>query len=164
MPQNENEPKAIVKYEWSADLYRLFNHTAFNSVIDTGFSWFFIALLSIGAIMLIPTGDWGSIFLGLIFAYYAIIYTWYQQRYSIKAVYKSYKAMHGLSIQILFHDNYLIYSNQYSIEKIPYDMLYQIKSSKYGYALLLSKCNGIFVPKGECPKELIQLIENIRHD
>lgn len=97
--------------------------------------------------------------LGVFFLIIGIYYGWseYKGR-SVSAVYQSYKLAHGLPLQFEFFDTYFVVSDKYGTNTYPYNILYSIKSSKYGYVLCVSKVSGYFIPKSVCDKQLITLL------
>lgn len=153
---NTTTPIASVSFKWSSDYYRQFCVTVRASAM---FSWFSIVWLAIFAVLLILDGGFKT-YLGILLIIFDLFLIWNVfSGISPTAVYKSYKLLQGLSTFVEFFDDKLVITNDYSFIKLPYDMLYAIKSSKYGYAFMASKASGYFVPRELCSDELISFIE-----
>lgn len=67
----------------------------------------------------------------------------------------------GLNVQYDFYDSYVVTTDKYGYANVPYEVFYDVKSSKYGYVLCVSKVSGFFIPKGAVSEQLVKLIEQI---
>ena len=157
---NASPSIASVSYNMSLDYYRQFCAIMQSSMIIT--RWLPIVWVAIWALVLMLCGEF-------IFGSFLVISDGYLiwneiKGFSPTAIYNSCKIMHGLYLSMDFYENIFIYTDKFGSQRVPYEMLYSIKSSKYGYALLTSKGNGYFVPKGVCSNELISFIENLKND
>lgn len=162
MDTPQQEPLATVSYEWTEEIYERSAITMnymyerkfrlLNFVFTSGVAlWLFL----IGLIL----GDIFNIVVGIVIFLIAL---WARKASSISTVYKSSKIFHGLTEQFNFYDSCVVHTTEYGQDIVPYDKLYTIKSSKYGYMLCISKVSGYFIPQQKCTDNLIQLFEHIK--
>ena len=165
MNQNTNQPFASISYEWTAEYYNQCAETLNQSLIGKSIVWFFIAWFVLMALLLMFMGGTLNICVGTLLGIIAIYMVWSKcSGYSYSAIYKSYKIYHGLTVTFDFYDNYFVVSDKFGTNTLPYDILYTIKSSKFGYVLCTSKVSGHFIPKSECSDSLIHFINNLSND
>lgn len=92
----------------------------------------------------------------------SLYYGWNEYKgFSTSSIFKSYKMYQGLNVQYAFYDSYVVIADKYGSNKLPYELFYTIKSSKYGYVLCVSKVSGFFIPKCGVSEQLVKLIEQI---
>lgn len=163
MNQTTNQPIASISYEWTEEYYKQCAETLNKSIIVKSISWFFIAWFVLLAFLLFLTGGTINVCLGVFLCIVLIYDVWYRKEYSIPAIFKSYKIYHGLTVSFEFYDNYFVISDKFGTNTLPYDILYSVKSSKFGYVLCTSKLSGHFIPKSECSDTLIRFINNLRN-
>lgn len=163
MNQTTNQPIASISYEWTEEYYKQCAETLNKSIIVKSISWFFIAWFILLAFLLFLAGGTINVCLGVFLCIVLIYNVWYRKEYSISAIFKSYKIYHGLTVSFEFYDNYFVISDKFGTNTLPYDILYSVKSSKFGYVLCTSKLGGYFIPKGECSDTLIHFINNLRN-
>ena len=159
MEENNQIIIGEISYEWSLDYYCQFIAMIRKSKLIWVATWIPTLWITVIGILLIIGG---SIFFGVCFCVCGAYFIWNELKgNSPKAVFKTYKKMHGLKENITFTSDKLIQNNIFGSEILPFNLLYDIRSSKYGYALLDSKCSGYFIPKGACTQEVISFIENL---
>lgn len=163
MDSTTNTPFATLSYEWSEEYYRQFTDTLNNSLIGRISIWFFIGWYVLIALILFTSGGISNVCIGLFLCLYVIYMIWNRYKgYSVSAIYKSCKMCKDLTVSNEFYDNHFVVTDKFGTNTIPYDILYTIKSSKFGYVLCISKLGGYFIPKEVCSKELILFIENLK--
>ena len=120
--------------------------------------WFiFVGILSF------KSGTTSDIIIGA-FLLIGAIYFWYiYSSHYISVLYNSYRMSHGVTLRFEFNDSYVRVSDKFGNNTIPYNLLYAIKQSKYGFVLCVSKASGYFIPKGVCSNDLISFIENLKN-
>lgn len=92
----------------------------------------------------------------------SLYYGWNEYKgFSTSAIFKSYKMYQGLNVKFDFYDSYVVIADKYGSNKLPYELFYAVKSSKYGYVLCVSKVSGYFIPKSKCNEQLTRLISQI---
>lgn len=164
MNQNSNQPIASISFEWTEEYYKQFADTLNKSLIGKSISWFVCAWFVLLAFLLFLAGGIINICFGIFLCILLIYNVWYRYKgYSISAIYKSFKIYHGLTVSFDFYDNYFVVSDKFGTNTLPYDILYTVKSSKFGYVLCTSKVSGHFIPKSECSDTLIRFINNLRN-
>lgn len=165
MNQTTNQPIASISYEWTEEYYNRLIHTQYNPVNTLLARWFIIAFYGLSALFWFFIGDEFSIIFGLFLSICAIFLTMIRYYgYSVYAIYKSLKIYHGLTVSFEFYDKYFVVSDKFGTNTLPYDILYSVQSSKFGYVLCTSKISGYFIPKEECSDTLIQFINNLKND
>lgn len=165
MDSNANTPIATLSYEWTEEYYAQFTDTLNKSLLGRTSIWFFIVWYVLIALILFLIGGAFNICIGVFLCFCAIYMVWNKYKgNSVSAIYKSYKIYQGLVTSYEFYDTHFVVSDKFGTNSYPYDLLYTIKSSKYGYVLCLSKVGGYFIPKGQCSQTLIQFINGIEHE
>ncbi len=164
MDQNANQFIASISYEMTEEKYKQFAETLNQSLIGKSIFWVFIAWYLFMALLLMSTGATFNICTGALLGIIVIYSVWSKYRgNSYSAIYKSYKIYHGLIVSSDFYDNYFVVSDKFGSSTLPYDILYTVKASKYGYVLCTSKLSGHFIPKSECSDTLISLLNNLEN-
>lgn len=164
MNQTTNQPIASISYEWTEEYYKQFADTLNKSLIGKSIFWFFIVWFVLMALLLMFMGGTFNICVGTLLGIIAIYMVWNKYNgYSYSSIYKSCKIYQGLIVSFDFYDNYFVVSDKFGTNTLPYDILYSVKSSKFGYVLCTSKLGGYFIPKGECSDTLIHFINNLRN-
>ncbi len=157
-------PFATLSYEWSKEYYSQSIYTMNNPLFRPVSIWFLIVVYILGALILFIIGDGFDVCFGLYLCLYAIYMIWNKYKGdSVSAIYKSCKMYKDLVVFYEFYDKHFVVKDKYGTNTIPYDMLYTIKSSTFGYVLCTSNLCGLFIPKEFCSNELILFIENLRN-
>ena len=159
MDSTTKAPFATLSYEWSEEYFSQVADTLNNSLIRRTSEWFFIVWYMLMALILFIIGGVYNVFIGLVLCLCAIYIIWNRYKgYSVSAIYKSYKMYEDLTVFYEFYEKHFVVTDKFGSNTYPYSILYSIKSSKYGYALCLSKVSGFFIPKSACDKQLITLL------
>ena len=137
MDTSHEEPLATVSYEWTEEYFSQFTSIMRGSMAR----WFPVGIFMCGITLY---SGWNE-----------------YKGFSTSAIFKSYKMYQGLNVQFDFYDSYVVIADKYGSNKLPYELFYAIKSSKYGYVLCVSKVGGFFVPKSKCSEKLTLLIGQI---
>ena len=162
MEKNDKTLITTVSYEWSEEYFIQFATILSSSMTEKSLRWLPIAWNIIIALFMFLIGIPFYIGLGSFLLIIGIYYGWSEYKgKSVSAVYQSYKLAHELLLQFEFFDTYFVVSDKYGTNTYPYNILYSIKSSKYGYVLCVSKVSGFFIPKSACDKQLIILLEQM---
>lgn len=163
MDNNQKEVISSASYEWTEEYFSQYAATI-RGTSEKIMTCVTIAWLVIVAILLFLIGTTLNILLGAFLLIATIYYWWYgYSGHSISAIYKSCKIFHGVTLRFDFHDLYIAVSDKFGSTIIPYNLLYDIKQSKYGFVLCVSKVSGYFIPKGACSDELVSFIENLKN-
>lgn len=161
MEASNKELLATVSYEWTEEYFSQFSSTLRGSIVEKSVRWLPIAWNLIVALFMFMIGSTFFVIFG-IFLCGVAFYGWNEHKgYSTTAIFKSYKMYQGLNVKFDFYDSYVVIADKYGSNKLPYELFYAIKSSKYGYVLCVSKVSGLFIPKGGASEQLVKLIEQI---
>lgn len=124
--------------------------------------WLPIAWNLIVALFMFLIGTTFFVIFGFFLCGIALYYGWNEYKgFLTSAIFKSCKMYQGLNVKYDFYDSYVVIADKYGSIKLPYELFYAIKSSKYGYVLCVSKVSGFFIPKCAASEQLVKLIEQI---
>lgn len=123
--------------------------------------WLSIVLFLYGGIIEIRH----SYLLGVIgFAAAILIYLFFIRLIGINVYYNKYKLIKGETYTINLCYDHLEASDKRGSLSIPYEDLYKIKRSKYGYVLMLGAVQGIFIPIEFCSDSVHEILRKIQND
>lgn len=162
MDKLHNDLIATANFEWCEEYFSQFVSIAGNKKLIpmASFRSYLVLCFGIGMIYVLETV---SVCLGIFFCLLSIrMFCRIYKSWSAPAVYKSCKRLHGLAVKYEFYDQALVITDKYGVQTQPYELLWNVKSSKHGYVLLDSKTSGYFIPRKECSESITNLIENIK--
>ena len=155
MDASYKEPLATVSYVWTKKYYN-----QYSSIMGVKMTTWIVAFNLIMGLLLILAGTIDSVIIGIFVSGISI---YYGGNFAASAIFKSYKMLHELKVQLDFYESYVVISDKYSLTKLPYEVFNSVKSSKYGYVLYNSKISGLFIPKDVCSEQLVKLMEQINN-
>lgn len=158
MDTSHEEPLATVSYEWTEEYFSQFTSIMRGSMAR----WIPVVWNLIVTLFMFLIGTILFVIFGIFMCGITLYSGWNEYKgFSTSAIFKSYKMYQGLNVQFDFYDSYVVIADKYGTNKLPYELFYTIKSSKYGYVLCVSKVGGFFVPKSKCSEKLALLIGQI---
>ena len=162
MDASNKQPIATVSYEWTEEYFSQFSSILRGSMAEKSARWLPIAWNLILAILMFLIGTTFFVIFGIFLCGISLYYGWNEYKgFSTSAIFKSYKMYQGLNAKFDFYDSYVVIADKYGSNKLPYELFYAVKSSKYGYVLCVSKVSGYFIPKSKCNEQLTRLISQI---
>lgn len=69
--------------------------------------------------------------------------------YKYEDIYLSMKMLQNEEVKYEFFENEFIVTDKYGSTKIPFEMIYEIKETKWQYIILTSKVSGYYIEKSE---------------
>lgn len=162
MDASNKQPIATVSYEWTEEYFSQFSSILRGSMAEKSARWLPIAWNLILAILMFLIGTTFFVIFGIFLCGISLYYGWNEYKgFSTSTIFKSYKMYQGLNVQYDFYDSYVVTTDKYGYTNVPYEVIYDVKSSKYGYVLCVSKVSGFFIPKCGVSEQLVKLIEQI---
>ena len=162
MEASNKEPLATVSYEWTEEYFSQFSSILRGAMAEKSARWFPIAWNLIIVLFMFLIGTTFFVIFGIFLCGITLYDVWNEYKgFSTSAIFDSYKIYQGLNVKFDFYDSYVVKADKYGSNKLPYELFYAIKSSKYGYVLCDSKVSGFFIPKRGASEQLVKLIEQI---
>ena len=140
--------------------YTLDEHIKYNYAIylrGKGFIGFVLL-----ALFVIVTGIIGKVWYAVILAALAPFISIFSVYFNAKKNYNSNKALKDAEITIEFYKDHLIQKTEVGSYKLEYDKIAKIIETKTHFYIMISRIQGVLIPKKDISKELEDHIKSIK--
>lgn len=139
--------------------YTLDEHLKFNIALFTR-SKILILDIIIAALLIIPaiaTKQWYIVTIAILLPLTSLLSVYLKA----KGIYKSNKASQNMDINIEFYNDYIIQKTDMGSYKVENDKIFKIIETKSHFYIMISKNQGIAIPKDKISKEIEEYIKKL---